>query len=376
MAARPANTAVARTDEVRAGPESRMRDPLEVIRDPALHGAATRILARWSEDAGESLSTDDVIYELSELARIIESGSTLSGGLQPDPTALVLRGRILQALRQETTREWAATARPNARKMIEILEGFERAEALLTPTQSDDLAKRLSDPGGLGLLIEVAHDLRSPLTSILFLAETLLRGQSGGLNDVQQRQLGIIYSAALSLVSTASDVIEIARGGERVDVTEPVPFSLTGVMEPVRDIVHPMAEEKGVNLRIFPAEPDQRIGFPVPLSRVLLNLTTNALKFTSEGFVEIVAKADGPNKIEFSVRDSGSGIEPEALRTLFNPFRRRSGNGGGYYFSGTGLGLTICRKLVQAMGGELHLETQLGFGTRFFFELEVPPARS
>jgi two-component system sensor histidine kinase TorS len=64
------------------------------------------------------------------------------------------------------------------------------------------------------------------------------------------------------------------------------------------------------------------------------------------------------------------------LRTLFNPFRRRSGNGGGYYFSGTGLGLTICRKLVQAMGGELHLETQLGFGTRFFFELEVPPARS
>lgn len=376
MAARPATTAVANTSAGGSqGSGARLRDPLEAIRDPALHGAASRILERWTAESGESLSIQDVIYELTELARLVESGGSPFTGLQPDPTALVLRGRILQELRRETISEWAASSRPNARKMIDVLQGFERAEASLSPTPADDLAKRLSDPGGLGLLIEVAHDLRSPLTSILFLAETLLRGQSGGLNDVQQRQLGIIYSAALSLVSTASDVIEIARGGERLDSADPVPFSLTGVMEPVRDIVHPMAEEKGVSLRIFPAEPDQRLGFPVPLSRVLLNLTTNALKFTSEGFVEIVAKANGPSKIEFSVRDSGSGIEPEALRTLFHPFRRRAGNGGGYYFSGTGLGLTICRKLVQAMGGELHLETQPGFGTRFFFELDVPAAR-
>jgi signal transduction histidine kinase len=376
MAARPATTAVASSDAgAPEGSGTRLRDPLQAIRDPALHSAAARILERWTGESGESLSIQDVIYELTELARLVETGGSPFTDLQPDPTALVLRGRILQELRRETIAEWSAASRPNARKMIEIMQGFERAEASLSPTPADDLAKRLSDPGGLGLLIEVAHDLRSPLTSILFLAETLLRGQSGGLNDVQQRQLGIIYSAALSLVSTASDVIEIARGGERFDAADPVPFSLTGVMEPVRDIVHPMAEEKGVSLRIFPADPDQRLGFPVPLSRILLNLTTNALKFTSEGFVEIVAKANGPSKIEFSVRDSGSGIEPEALRTLFHPFRRRSGNGGGYYFSGTGLGLTICRKLVQAMGGELHLETQLGFGTRFFFELDVPPAR-
>ena len=375
MAARPATTAFLRTEEQDpSSPGRSMRDPLEPIRDPALHRAATRILEQWSADSDKTLSIHDVIFELNELGKTIEAEAPMPAA-EVDPASLVLRGRILQELRSEVIREWAAASRPNARKMTEILQGFERAEALLAPTPTDDLAKRLSDPGGLGLLIEVAHDLRSPLTSILFLAETLLRGQSGGLNEIQQRQLGIIYSAALSLVSTASDVIEIARGGERLDASDPVPFSLTGMMEPVRDIVHPMAEEKGVSLRIFPAEPDQRLGFAVPLSRVLLNLTTNALKFTSEGFVEIVAKSNGPTRIEFSVRDSGSGIEPEALRTLFNPFRRRSGNGGGYYFSGTGLGLTICRKLVQAMGGELHVETQLGFGTRFFFELDVPPAR-
>jgi signal transduction histidine kinase len=350
--------------------------PLAAIRDPALHAAAARILARWTGDATDTLSTEDVVFELVELGKAVESSNPPPLGAEHDTATLVLRGRLLQELRRETLKEWGNRGLPDATRMLAILNGFERAQASLTPAATDDFAKRLSEPGGLGLLVEVAHDLRSPLTSILFLAETLLRGQSGDLNEVQQHQLGIIYSAALSLVSTASDVIEIARGRERFEGTEPVPFSLTSVIEPVRDIVNPMAEEKGISLRISTATPDQRIGFPVALSRVLLNLTTNALKFTNEGFVEIAADAKGPTRIEFSVRDSGSGITPDALRTLFHPFRRRQGYGGGYYFSGTGLGLTICKKLVQAMGGELQLETETGVGTRFFFEIDAPPSGS
>ena len=350
--------------------------PLAAIRDPALHAAAARILARWTGDATDTLSTEDVVFELVELGKAVESSNPPPLGAEHDTATLVLRGRLLQELRRETLKEWGNCGPPDSTRMLSILNGFERAQASLTPAATDDFAKRLSEPGGLGLLVEVAHDLRSPLTSILFLAETLLRGQSGDLNEVQQHQLGIIYSAALSLVSTASDVIEIARGRERFEGTEPIPFSLTSVIEPVRDIVNPMAEEKGISLRISTATPDQRIGFPVPLSRVLLNLTTNALKFTNEGFVEIVAVAKGPTRIEFSVRDSGSGITPDALRTLFHPFRRRQGYGSGYYFSGTGLGLTICKKLVQAMGGELQLETESGVGTRFFFEIDAPPSRS
>jgi len=236
---------------------------------------------------------------------------------------------------------------------------------------SPDFLDTLTGAESLELLVEVAHDLRSPLTSILFLAETLRRGQSGEINEVQHRQLGIIYSAALGLISVVSDLIEFAHGGERLTGQEPTPFSITELFESVRDMVQPMAEEKGLVIRLLPPDHDRRLGHPVALSRVLLNLTTNALKFTDQGFVEIVGREGPDDRVEFSVRDTGNGIDPDVLDTLYTPFKRASG-GRGLSLSGSGLGLTICRRLVSAMGGELQLETRAGWGTRFYFELTLP----
>jgi signal transduction histidine kinase len=115
------------------------------------------------------------------------------------------------------------------------------------------------------------------------------------------------------------------------------------------------------------------VGYPVALSRVLLNLTTNALKFTDEGSVQVAAREMGPTTMEFSVRDTGRGIPPQAMSMLFEPFRRRQKERD-YAFSGSGLGLSICRKLVEAMRGELQVETAPGAGTRFFFALDLPRA--
>src|SRR4029077_11511811 len=147
----------------------------------------------------------------------------------------------------------------------------------------------------------------------LFLAETLQREQSGPVNEVQRRQLGLIYAAALGLSSVASDVIELARGGDQLMEKEPTPFSVTAMLESVRDIVRPIAEEKRLAVRLLPPNVDYRMGHPVALSRVLLNLTTNALKFTREGYVEIVTQETGPLRIQFAVRDSGRGIDPEIV---------------------------------------------------------------
>jgi signal transduction histidine kinase len=107
---------------------------------------------------------------------------------------------------------------------------------------------------------------------------------------------------------------------------------------------------------------------------VLLNLTTNALKFTETGFVEISTRETRPGRMEFSVRDSGRGIDPAMMPTLFDSVRDapRGDHRGGKLFSTTGLGLAICRKLAEGMGSRLQVETQLGRGTRFFFELELP----
>src|SRR5215208_2369678 len=117
-----------------------------------------------------------------------------------------------------------------------------------------------------------------------------------------------------------------------------------------------MAEEKGVGVRRAPPGSAWRIGCPAALHRVLLNLTTNALKFTNEGHVEVSAKQISRHAVEFSVTDTGRGIPPKVMESLcdaFRPARRR----GAHVFSSAGLGLSICRKLVTSMGGELRADS-------------------
>lgn len=222
--------------------------------------------------------------------------------------------------------------------LLEFFTAFERVQSALDRDEAHRFASRLSGAGGLELLVEVGHDLRSPLASILFLAETLRKAQSGNVNNVQERQLGLIYSAAFGLSAMASDVIELARGGDRLASVDPVPFSVAEVMQSVRDIVLPMAEEKGLAVMLNLPEADFRVGHPGALNRVLLNLTTNALKFTAEGQVEVSARQLSRSVLEFSVKDTGRGIPPEVMSCLFETFRRRRA-AGDYTFSSAGLGL-------------------------------------
>lgn len=278
--------------------------------------------------------------------------------------------RLLELLRGEIVEGWRDIGVPDT-ELLPLLVAMERVRVTIQPNWAQSFAQQLSGADGLALLMDVAHDLRSPLTSILVLAETLQRGQSGTVNEVQRRQLGLIYTAALGLSSVASDIIEFTQGGDQLVDQEPSPFSVTSMLESVRDIVRPIAEEKHLTVRLLAPQNDQRLGHPVALSRVLLNLTTNALKFTDEGYVEIVAQEiKDSDRIEFAVRDSGRGIPPEKVTTLFQPLRKESGRRG-QLFSQTGLGLTICRKLCSAMKSELKVESRIGWGTRFFFELDL-----
>jgi signal transduction histidine kinase len=115
------------------------------------------------------------------------------------------------------------------------------------------------------------------------------------------------------------------------------------------------------------------VGHPSALNRVILNLATNALKFTNEGSVVVEATPRSRTAVEFSVTDTGRGIPDSVLATLFDSFRRRVTDES-YAFSSAGLGLAICQKLIRAMGGELSVDTELERGTRFSFEIELPAA--
>jgi signal transduction histidine kinase len=241
--------------------------------------------------------------------------------------------------------------------------------------EPQDLTACLAGPNGLDLVVELAHDLRSPLTSILFLAEALQQGQGGTVTPEQSRQLGLVYSAALCLCATASDVLELARGGNRLVDRSPAPFSVAETFASVRSMVLPIAEEKGLAVRLVHPVPERRVGQARALSRVLLNLATNAVKFTDSGYVELAARPIGLKRLEFSVRDTGGGIDPALLGTLYQPVRPVPTDGR-HHFSSSGLGLAICRKLATAMGTELQIETRPNWGTRFYFEVDCPPART
>jgi signal transduction histidine kinase len=339
-----------------------------------LDEAALQVTDDWHLVRQDAASREDVVRHLGALTHAL--GSALDGAPQDldELTKSQLPRRLLGLLRSRVIRlAGEETVPPDSRDLLAVLLAFENVSQQLEPNWDQRFADRLTGPDGLELVVELAHDLRSPLTSILFLGETMKRGRSGPVTPLQERQLGLIYSAAFGLSSVASDVIELARGGDRLVDLEPLPFSVGDIMESVRDIVQPIAEEKGLEVRLSPCERTSRIGHPVALSRILLNLTTNALKFTDEGFVEVTCTEVSELGVEFSVRDTGRGIPPPAMAMLFEPFRRRQKDRD-YAFSGSGLGLSICRKLVEAMEGSLQVETGAGKGTRFYFTLDLPLA--
>jgi len=351
--------------------------PLAGVTSAIIAAATRRVARRWREEeraAGVAGENEVVASLLAALALAVDhQRPSYVTELLPRPNAGLGR-RLVEMLQSELLHAWSeASGPPQAAAMLQTLNALEQVRQTIDRAVGRELEAHLNGIQGLDLLVEVIHDLRSPLTSILFLAETLQRGQSGDVNDVQHRQLGLIYSAALGLSSIVSDAIELARGGDELADRDVTPFSITELFESVRGIATPLADAKGLSLRVGRPAVDRRLGHPVALSRVLLNLTTNAIKFTEQGFVELACE-DRPNgRTVFSVQDTGPGVNPEALGSLFHPFRRASGHSGGYCFSGTGLGLAICRKLVEAQGSRLALETRPGWGTRFYFDLDLPP---
>lgn len=228
----------------------------------------------------------------------------------------------------------------------------------------------LASPTG-ELIADMAHDLRSPLTSIMFLAETMQRGESGSVSELQRRQLGLIYGAALSVCATATDVLELAAGGKHFALSNPRALDLAALLRATGDLILPLAEAKGLEVRVAHDEPTRRIGHEQALARVLLNLASNAMKFTDSGYVELAARTLDATRVEISVRDTGVGLDVATLPT--HPCAH-VGSGLPEHFSSIGLGLTICCKLLKAMDSELVVEPVPDGGTRFSFVLELPVA--
>ena len=342
----------------------------------ALTAAAGDVVASWHQSEHAAASSADVrtaVGFVTDAVRAALLGHPIDLSAVPP---FVPSRRVVERLRRTFLEHAEAPdVREESLDVVSVIRAFERVQEAIDLDAAHRFASRLTGNDAQQLVVEMAHDMRSPLGSILILAERLRAGAGGDLAPIQQRQLGLIYSAAFGLSALAGDVIELARGGTTLLDLQPIAFSVSDVLQQILDILRPMAEEKRLTMRCSGPSADVRIGHPSALNRVLLNLATNAIKFTNTGTVDVSCRELDRSRIEFSVRDTGRGIPPHVMANLFEAFRQRQ-IPGDYAFSSAGLGLSICQKLVGAMGGELDVDTELERGTRFFFVLDLPqPAR-
>ncbi|HEY7396388.1 MAG TPA: HAMP domain-containing sensor histidine kinase [Gemmatimonadaceae bacterium] len=332
----------------------------------ALSEAALRAASILAETGGKT--AEELQNQLDAIVGLIpELVADTQRGFVEDSRCNIPR-RYIDVLRAELLKSLMQIPTPDSGEMIAVLGALEEVIRRSELTSTGRFVARLAGAESVNAVVEIAHDIRSPLSSILFLVDTIRRGQSGRVSPVQERQLGLVYGAALGLSTLSSDLIDAVRGERLVD-GRPVPFSITEVILGVCAIVQPIGEEKGLPLHVGFPKVDGRIGYASALHRVLLNLTSNALRYTDTGSVSIGCTETSDELVEFWIKDTGRGIPENVLAMLFDGFRPGSM---GMRFSSAGLGLAICRNLLEAMGSSLNVETAANEGTRFSFQLRLP----
>jgi protein-histidine pros-kinase len=220
-------------------------------------------------------------------------------------------------------------------------------------------------------LSRMSHELRTPLNAILGFSQLL---SLEDLNPEERDSVEHIMKAGRHLLELINEVLDISRieAGQLGLSTEPV--SVEGVLEEALELVRPLARAHGIRMEeeareesLYALADRQRI------RQVLLNLLTNAVKYNQEnGTVTIACSTDDHERLRISVTDTGPGIDPEKLSRLFTPFERLGAEQ--TEVEGTGLGLTLSKRLMEAMGGTIGVESEHGSGSTFWLELPLTPS--
>jgi signal transduction histidine kinase len=287
--------------------------------------------------------------------------------LEPTPVPPVIAREYVSSLKVNFLSELATTPGLNANDVVLTLIKLDEAEDAWKRTDRGKFISRLTGADCADAVVAIAHDIRSPLCSILLLVDALRRAEKASPNSIRERQLGLIYGAAFGLSTTVSNLIGAARGEDLVQ-GEPLPFSVSETMHSVSTIVQPMCEEKGIPLGVEFPDSDIRVGHASAIQQALLNLASNALRYTDAGSVAMGCSEVSGDRVEFWVEDTGPGIPDDVLERLCYGFPPE---GVKLRFSSAGLGLAIVRTLVEAMGSTLQVDSGSD-GTRFSFLLTLP----
>lgn len=241
----------------------------------------------------------------------------------------------------------------------------------------NEMAKQLKalDEMKQSFLESVTHDLRAPLTSIIGHVSIFLENQLGELDERQRTALETVFTSARKLSRLIDDILDLSRLEAGQMDFELKPVRMDELLSELNDLVSVLADQSKISLEL-----DIENGLP-PVSgdreqllRVIMNLVSNALKFTPEnGRIRVGLRRDSAATLRVSVMDTGMGIPKDKLEKIFDKFFQVSETKDSSRRKGSGLGLSICRKIIQAHNGRIWAESDLGHGSTFHFTLPLSP---
>ena len=270
----------------------------------------------------------------------------------------------LQRLRDEAQALRAELDETNQGVLALYAELDTQAEQL---RQASDLKSRF--------LSYMSHEFRTPLGSILSIASLLSDELDGPLSDEQHKQVAFVSTAARELSDMVDDLLDLAKiEAGRISIS-PAWFDMLDLFSALRGMFRPIVDTSAVDL-IF----EEPVGLPrlytddKKLAQILRNFVSNSLKFTQRGEVRVSAQLENEQEIRFAVSDTGIGIPPELHAALFedfiqvdSPLQKR--------LRGTGLGLSLCKRFAELLGGRVGLESQPGLGSTFYVVIPLAVAQ-
>ncbi|MFP4893479.1 ATP-binding protein [Paraburkholderia sp. EG304] len=288
-----------------------------------------------------------------------------SGAIEIEHRLLHRDGSCRWVLTRGTQRNSASCSLCLSGTLIDITERKALEATVLIARDEAEAANKAKDQ----FLANISHELRTPLNGILGYAQILRRDEA--LGTQQRSRVLVIEQSGTHLLTLINDLLEFARiGAGRIEL-QPGDVLLAPFLEMLAELISVPAREKGLTqtCMIAPRLPKVIRADEKRLRQVLLNLLSNAVKFTDHGEVAFMVGQGRADNVRFEVRDTGIGIKPDHIERIFQPFEqagdseRRS--------AGVGLGLAISQHLVRLMGSEIHVESEHGRGSRFWFDLAV-----